>query len=339
MRKLLKAFVVLFIFSFIIMLLFFIVRDNNKNNNNESDYVLLENSNLKYKYISSYEDYMNFMDTEEITKNDYYKAYSLEDFKNQTYLFLVMPYDECGEEFVDDKVEKNNNKYNVYLDMKYKCGVCAPSKRVLAYEVDKEDLDVKVYTKTISRESCDPNVAYKPIIYIYPTSDIDLKVTLGNKDNLLYTYPKYNDSWNVHVSIDGNIYDYNTKRNYYGLYWEGIDNHKLDLTTGFVVKGSDTVSFLEEKLAILGLNDYEINEFIIYWIDKLESNKYNFISFRNIDEIEKSMPLNFSIKPDTLIRIMMDFKPLDNYINVNEQQLNKVERKGFTVVEWGGTKY
>ena len=58
-----------------------------------------------------------------------------------------------------------------------------------------------------------------------------------------------------------------------------------------------------------------------------------------MEEIEKSMPLSFSIQPDTLIRIMMDYKPLDSYITVKEQQLTKVERKGFTVVEWGGTKY
>ena len=175
------------------------------------------------------------------------------------------------------------------------------------------------------------------MIYIYPETDMDLKVSLGNKDNLLYTYPKYNNEWNVHVTKDGNIYDYNTKRNYYGLYWEGVDNYKLDITSGFVVKGSDTVKFLEEKLAILGLNDYEINEFIVYWIDKLESNKYNFISFRSMDEIEKSMPLSIDKKPDTLIRVMMEYEPLEKEITVKEQVLEHVEREGYTIVEWGGT--
>lgn len=48
------------------------------------------------------------------------------------------------------------------------------------------------------------------------------------------------------------------------------------------------------------------------------------------------MPLQFSKNPDTLIRIMMDIKPLKEKINVTEQQLKKVERKGYTIVEWGG---
>lgn len=50
------------------------------------------------------------------------------------------------------------------------------------------------------------------------------------------------------------------------------------------------------------------------------------------------MPLEFSENPDTLIRIIMDYKPLDEKINVSEQKLEKVVRNGFTVVEWGGHK-
>ena len=33
----------------------------------------------------------------------------------------------------------------------------------------------------------------------------------------------------------------------------------------------------------------------------------------------------------------MEFKPLDKKISVKEQKLVKVERVGYTVVEWGGT--
>ena len=310
--------------------------DEKPKKENKTKYVLLENSNLTYKYVSTYKEYLKLMEDEEITKEDDYVAFSKADFKNQKYLFVVVPIDYCSETIKNDRLEKKNDTYNVYLDIAYSCGVCPLYKKVFAYKVDYIDLKVKVYSKEVSRSTCDPDIAYKPIIYIYPQKDMDLTIKLGNKNNLLYTYPKYNNGWNVHVSKDGNIYDYNTKRNYYGLYWEGIDNYKLNMNEGFVVKGSDTVKFLEEKLAILGLNDYEINEFIIYWIDKLESNKYNFISFRNEADM---MPLIISEKPDTLIRVMMDYKPLNKKINVKEQTLTKVNRKGFTVVEWGGTKH
>ena len=57
-----------------------------------------------------------------------------------------------------------------------------------------------------------------------------------------------------------------------------------------------------------------------------------------MEEIEENMPLYISKTPDTLIRVMMEWKGLDEYKEVKEQKLEKAERKGFTVVEWGGTE-
>ena len=67
----------------------------------------------------------------------------------------------------------------------------------------------------------DPNepVDYKPVLYIYPTSDINVNVTLKNKDNLLTTYPKYNNGWNMFVKTNGDMYDEDGNY-YYALYWE-----------------------------------------------------------------------------------------------------------------------
>jgi hypothetical protein len=298
----------------------------------ENKYEILDNEYSSYKYISTYEQYKDFIERKD--DNKITRKLTENDFKNKKYLFYTIPVDSCSETIENDKIEKENSKYKIYFDVSYNCGVCPLEYVTYIYEIE-EELYVEAYTKTISRETCDPNVSYKPIIYIYPKEDMDLTIKLKNEKDLLYTYPKYKESWNVRVSKDGNIYDYDTKRNYYGLYWEGIDNYKLNMDEGFVVKGKDSVKFLEEKLEILGLNEYEINEFIIYWIDKLESNEYNFISFRNEKDI--NMPLEFSKQPDTLIRIMMDFKSLDKPIKVKEQQLTKIERKGFTIVEWGGT--
>ena len=57
-----------------------------------------------------------------------------------------------------------------------------------------------------------------------------------------------------------------------------------------------------------------------------------------MDEINSIMPLEFSIEPDSLIRVLMEYKPLDKYMEVKEQQLMTPERTGFVVVEWGGTE-
>lgn len=180
-------------------------------------------------------------------------------------------------------------------------------------------------------------ITYKPMIYLYPNEDnTNITIKLGNSNLLTTTYPKYNDSWNVVANSDGNLYDLNTNRYYYGLYWEGIDNSEINLNEGFVIKGSESSKFLEDKLSYLGLNGREINEFIVYWLPKLESNKYNYIRFRTIDEINKYMPIESNYSFDTTIRVIMDFKGLNRRIKVDEQRLTKVERTGSTLVEWGG---
>ena len=189
----------------------------------------------------------------------------------------------------------------------------------------------------VTLSSITMNTIAKPIIYIYPTEDnTEVTLKLSNPEFLTSTYPKYENEWKVLVNKDGNIYDTKTNRNYYGLYWEGNDTSKTDMSEGFVVKGSDTVKFLEDKLSYLGLNEREINEFIVYWLPKMENNKYNYIRFRTLDEINKYMDISTNCNIDTEIRVIMDFKGLNKKINVREQHLTKVERHGFTLVEWGG---
>ena len=41
-------------------------------------------------------------------------------------------------------------------------------------------------------------------------------------------------------------------------------------------------------LAISGLTERESEEFIIYWLPELETNKYNYIKFTALDEINKN---------------------------------------------------
>lgn len=182
---------------------------------------------------------------------------------------------------------------------------------------------------------------YKPIIYLYPENEIQINVKLGYPELATCVYPEYDlkSGWNVLAKPNGDLIDFNTNRNLYALYYESKNKKEYNVTDeGFVVKREDTVKFLEEKLAILGLNDREAEEFIIYWLPKLQENEYNYIRFASMDEINENMPLEFSQQPDTLIRILMTYKGLNATIQVKEQNLEKIERKGFTAVEWGGSE-
>ena len=57
-----------------------------------------------------------------------------------------------------------------------------------------------------------------------------------------------------------------------------------------------------------------------------------------MEEINDNMQLNITPSPDSIIRIVMEFKALDKEINVKEQILQTPQRNGFVVVEWGGTE-
>lgn len=179
----------------------------------------------------------------------------------------------------------------------------------------------------------------KPIIYIYPEeNNTKVEISLSHPEDITCSYPKYNNGWNVVANKDGTLKLENSPREYYSLYWEGNNNRDRKIEEGFVVKGKDTANFLEEKLSILGLTDKEAEEFIIYWLPKLEKNNYNLIRFIPIEELNEENELIINPKPDTLIRVMMEFKALPFKIDIKEQQLEKVTREGFTVVEWGGTE-
>ena len=179
----------------------------------------------------------------------------------------------------------------------------------------------------------------KPIIYLYPTEETQVNVQLGYKEKITCSYPKYTTGWNVIAQPNGDLKDIDTNKNLYSLYYESDNVVEFKVgKDGFIVKGEDSAEFLEEKLKILGLTDRETEEFIIYWLPKLEANKYNYIRFATKEEIEANMPLTITPTPDTTIRILMEYKGLENPIEVEEQNLEKTERKGFVAVEWGGTE-
>jgi hypothetical protein len=179
-------------------------------------------------------------------------------------------------------------------------------------------------------------VCYKPMIYIYPETEMEVTVELGNKEAIICSYPEYIDKWSVLAKPNGDLTSLSTGRNLYALYYESkVEN--IDKTKeGFVVAKEDTIEFMEEKLALLGLNEREAEEMIVYWLPKLQANDYNYIRFATMEEVDTNMPLNISPKPDAVIRVWMVFKGLDGPIDVEPQELQPVTREGYMVVEWGG---
>lgn len=179
--------------------------------------------------------------------------------------------------------------------------------------------------------------AAKPVIYLYPEEKTQVSVTLDFDGELTSTYPAYEDGWTVDASPDGTLTDPATGRQYYCLFWEGVSPTEYDFSTGFCVAGENTAAFLEDALADLGLTEKEANEFIIYWLPKMEHNPYNLISFQT-EAYTDSAALTIDPAPDTLIRVFMAWQGLDQPVEVEPQTLTAPDRTGFTAVEWGGAE-
>lgn len=195
--------------------------------------------------------------------------------------------------------------------------------------------------RTFSRSDVEqPEEIYKPVIYLYPEEETDVYVTLDFDGEFTCTYPQYDNGWNITAQPDGTLYEADSDRYYNFLFWEGTTDIPDSFDKAIVVSGDETASFLEEYLEAAGLNDSEMDDFITFWLPKMQNNPYNLISFPT-EEYEEIAKLNVDPMPDTVIRVYMVYKPLDEYIEIpEEQQLQMpqgVERNGFTVVEWGGS--
>lgn len=179
----------------------------------------------------------------------------------------------------------------------------------------------------------------KPMIYLYPTQQRKIALSIDFNGRITTLYPNYNagDCWQVTAFPDGSIIDNINNREYNGLFCEGVPEYQLTIPTGNVVKGKHALSFLENSLFKLGLTSREANEMIIYWLPKMERNPYNLIHF-SFDEYTESARLIVTPEPSTTIRVMMVFRALNAPIDIEPQILpdEPPERIGFTLVEWGG---
>ena len=179
----------------------------------------------------------------------------------------------------------------------------------------------------------------KPVIYLYPKESMDISVQLNLKENNKFTtvYPKFNgnNTWNVKAKPNGDILIKN--KTYPYLFWEAESYISQETNEGFIINEENAEKFLEEKLDILGLNEKEKTGFITFWLPVLLKNKLSLCTFQTEKFFSKNYELNINPKPDSMIRVFLTIKKLERPINIKEQKLESVERKGFTAVEWGGS--
>ena len=191
----------------------------------------------------------------------------------------------------------------------------------------------------------------KPVIYLYGAEDgtkahVELKLTDAD---MSVTWPEADEnnktySWDVSADADGTIRDADGNEYSY-LFWEARSYAEPSFDKGFCVAGSDTADFLKNSLSAMGLSSKEYNEFITYWLPRMQGNAYNLISFSGMDvadEYNENHKLSVSDEEgrpaDSMLRVFMTWKAVEAPVDIEAQEFGGFEREGFTVVEWGGTE-
>jgi hypothetical protein len=208
---------------------------------------------------------------------------------------------------------------------------------LVSFLIGQCTLDKSTIAGFESQTSSDTSIVVrKPNIYIYPEEKIDLKIEVsfpfGGK--IIISEPACTISgWDITVDRSGlinNAYQY--------LFYEcEIPNH-FQTHEGWKVPQKDLDNFFNESLNKFGLNEMEIYDFVEYWVPKLTDFEYYLIFPQKKELINQLIDLNFSKEPQNLQRIFYLFKGIDKNhdVKINPPQYNSVDRKGYTIIEWGG---
>ena len=172
----------------------------------------------------------------------------------------------------------------------------------------------------------------KPNIYLYPDSTINVCVELEfpQGGEIIKSIPGYTGKWCVSIDSLGII-----DEKYEYLFYESIQPDVWQYETGWCIKKDRLKNFFETNMKNYHFSDKEINDFISYWIPRLtDSNYYRIYPQRNA-QIDRVIRLNFSVQPDHVFRLFYGLVGTEEYIQLKEPEMDKINRNGFSVVEWG----
>ena len=173
----------------------------------------------------------------------------------------------------------------------------------------------------------------KPVIYLYPQKSTEVSVKVGA--DITKSEPAYGKGWKVtatptgKLTLAGKVYD--------SLFWEGTGWGSYPaITSGTVVESSSVAATITSQLSQTGLNAKEIADFKDFWLPKMPATPFTRLTWLTTEQMNTLAPLSVSPKPDTMIRVFLDFEGLQSRAAIAPQILPKYQRVGFTLVEWGG---
>ncbi|CAG5077956.1 hypothetical protein [Parvicella tangerina] len=191
-----------------------------------------------------------------------------------------------------------------------------------------------------------PEAVKKPVIYLYADQEVSMELKLLTSVELTFTYPVYEDGWQVNVSpeqgisVDGTNYPY--------LFWEGESYGELSYLSksgkldGEIIQTDTVINYLERQLSSYGLNETESTDFITFWGPVLSQKKFAFVHFVIDEAYEQIASIESSTEIQHERRIFLMFDSFDERpkleISNSQPEASQLNRSGLTLIEWGGAR-
>ncbi len=175
----------------------------------------------------------------------------------------------------------------------------------------------------------------KPVVYLYPTQTTKISVAVGADVTVSDPFYPAGGWKNVLAQPNGKL-TYQGK-SYDSLFWEGFGHGVYpEITSGLIVPRDQAASTIRTQLFAQGLNDNETQDFLDFWAAKLPTTPYVRLTWLSKQQLDTLAPLAITPRPQTNIRVFLDFEGVTKPYALKAQTLRRPARDGFTMVEWGG---
>lgn len=186
-------------------------------------------------------------------------------------------------------------------------------------------------------------VEEKPVVYLESAIPINCSIEFENSDQFTFTYPTYEEEWNIKVNGNeithkGNSYPY--------LFWEGQKTglRLANDPAASAFAATDTLThFFESYCADAGFNNTQTTDFITYWMPRMSAFQY--VKFEILlDETYSEVIGDVFVhpKPDLQRRLFLVWEGYNedfSEIYTSEpEQLKTPKVAGFSYMEWGGAE-
>jgi len=198
---------------------------------------------------------------------------------------------------------------------------------------EESESDIDAVPIDTSINPGDSIIAYKPNIYIYPESEIDLNVrlTFPNGGRVIVSEPLYNGGWSTHVTEEGLI-----DNKFTFLFYECKTPDFCQYDEGWIVEKPELASFFENELQTLKFNEVEIQDFLDHWLPLLKEHNQYIIYPQYSEILEQMVTIDCDIEPDIINRIWYVVREYDGDEQAPRTPDSEVfSREGFYIMEWG----